>query len=190
MRRLIKAACLLALLIAPLAASAAGTMPSGPCRLIDPSTCPNTSELMRSTGFVQALGHFAEGVKASYFKANRSLSEQAASALGGQSDHVVVLDGKRYLFSGCPSHDCRGNAAAVILNEYGQIEAVGISSFHCDVQCDDARHLDFYIKTDAQDDTVLAALKTWGTSDTIRNGLFHPESDDGIAGRVDVHLIP
>ena len=190
MRRLIKAACLLALLIAPFAASAAGSMPSGPCRLIDPSTCPNTGELVHAQGFVQALGHFAEGMKVGYFKADRTLSEQAASALTGQSANVVVLDGKRYLFSGCPSHDCRGNAAAVVLNEYGQIEALGISSFHCGAQCDDVRHLDFYIKTDAQDDTVVAALKAWGTSDNIRNGLFHPEADDGIAARTDVHLIP
>lgn len=190
MRRLIKAACLLALLMAPWAASAAGSMPSGPCRLIDPSTCPSTSELVRAQGFVQALGHFAEGLKVGYFKPDRSLSEQAASALTGQSANVIVLDGKRYLFSGCPTRDCRGNAAAVILNEYGQIEALGISSFHCAAQCDEVRHLDFYVKSDAQDDAVLAALKAWGTSDNVRSGMFHPEADDGIAGRMDVHSIP
>jgi hypothetical protein len=190
MRRLIKAACLLALLIAPLAVSAAGSLPSGPCRMIDPSTCPNTKELVRASGFAQALGHFSGNLKVGYFKSNSSLSEQALAALGGESEHVVPLGDKRYLFSACPPHDCKGDAAAVVVNEYGQIEALGISSFHCGASCEDVRHLDFYIKTDAQDDALLAALKAWGTSDNIHKALWHPEADDGIAARTEVHLLP
>jgi hypothetical protein len=190
MRGLLKIACLLAMLVAPWAASAAGNVPTGPCRLIDPSTCASTSDLVRSNGFVQALGHFADGGKASYFKSNRSISEQAVYGFGGSSDGVVVLPDKHYLFSGCPSRDCGGTAAAIVLNEYGQIEALGFSSFHCDGVCDDVRHLDFYFRKDSQDPALLAALKDWGTSDKLHKSLFHPEADDGINGRIDVHLIP
>lgn len=190
MRKLLKISCLLALLVAPWAASAAGNLPSGPCRMIDPTTCSTANQLARASGFAQAVGHFTGEQKVGYFKANRTVAEQVLAALGGEPDSVVTLADKRYLFSACPPHDCKGNAAAVVLNEYGQIEAVGISSFHCDTSCEDVRHLDFFMKKDDQDDTVLAALKTWGTSDTIHKVLWHAESDDGIDGRTQVHLIP
>jgi hypothetical protein len=190
MRMLIKMACLLALLVAPLMAVAAGAVPSGPCRLIDPTTCSNTADLARASGFTEALGHFASGSKGSYFRANKSLSEQALSGLGGAGEAVEALPDKNYLFAGCLSHDCGGIASAVILNEYGQIQAIGFSSFHCDAVCDDQRHLDFYFRKDTQDDALVAALKSWGTSDKLHKSLIHPEADDGIEARIDVHIIP
>lgn len=191
MRRLIiKVATLMAILVAPLVASAAGTVPSGPCRLIDPTTCPNATELAKSSGFAQALGHFANSAKASYFRSNRSLSEQALTALGGTPDNVVLLEDKRFLFAAAPPHDRGGDAAVVILNEFGQIEALGFSSFHCDVSCEDHRYLDFYVKKDTQDVTVLAALKTWGTSDKIHQSVWRSDADDGLDGRTAVHVLP
>ncbi|WP_199099693.1 hypothetical protein [Dyella sp. ASV21] len=188
MRGLLRIACLIAwLLLLPCSVALAAP---GPCRLIDPSTCPNANELARSNGFVQALGHFTTDSKASYFKSNRSLTEQAMSGLGGSGDSMVALPDRRFLFVGCPSRDCRGNATAIILNEYGQIEALGFSSFHCQDVCDDTRHLDFYFRKDSQDDALLATLKAWGTSDKLRRSLLHPEADDGIDSRMDVHVIP
>ncbi|MFC4525405.1 hypothetical protein ISN76_04055 [Dyella halodurans] len=189
-RLLIKSACLVAVLIAPSLAAAAGTSPPGPCRLIDPSTCPNANELVKSSGFAQALGHFANSAKANYFRSNRSLSEQALTVLGGTPEHVVLLDDKRFLFAAVPSHDRGGDAAVVILNEFGQIQALGFSSFHCDVACEDHRYLDFYVRKDTQDEAVLAALKTWGTSDRIRKALWRSDADDGLDGRTAVHVLP
>ncbi|WP_445146118.1 hypothetical protein [Dyella sp. Tek66A03] len=189
-RLLIKSACLLAVLIAPSVVSAAGSLPPGPCRLIDPSTCPNANELVKSSGFAQALAHFANSTKASYFRSNRSLSEQALTALGGTPENVVRLEDKRFLFAAAPSHDRGGDAAVVILNEFGQIQALGFSSFHCDVACEDHRYLDFYVRKDTQDETVLAVLKTWGTSDKIHKAVWRSDADDGLDGRTAVHLLP
>lgn len=145
---------------------------------------------MRSNGFVQALGHFAGSVKASYFKADRSVSEQALLALGGVADKMVSLPDSHYLFSGCTTRDCGGTAAAVILNEYGQIQGLAFSSFHCESTCDELRHLDFYVRKDDQDATVLAALKAWGTGDKLHNSLYRPEADEGLDKRVDIHVLP
>ena len=189
-RLLIKSACLVAVLVAPSLALAAGTLPPGSCRLIDPSTCPNANELAKSSGFAQALGHFVNSAKANYFRSNRSLSEQALAALGGTPAQVVLLDDKRFLFAAVPSHDRGGDAAVVILNEFGQIQALGFSSFHCDVACEDHRYLDFYVRKDTQDETVLAALKTWGTSERIRKSLWRSDADDGLDGRTAVHVLP
>jgi hypothetical protein len=189
-RLLLKSAYLVALLIAPALVSAAGTLPAGPCRLIDPSTCSNTNELVKSSGFAQALGHFANSAKASYFRSNRSLSEQALTALGGAPENVVRLEDKHFLFAAAPPHDRGGDAAVVILNEFGQIEALGFSSFHCDVSCEDHRYLDFYVRKDAQDEAVLAALKTWGTSDKIHKAVWRSDADDGLDGRMALHLLP
>ncbi|MHA6204499.1 hypothetical protein ACXU4B_08760 [Dyella soli] len=190
MRRLLQVAGLIALfLLVPLSVSAAGA-PQGPCRLIDPSTCPSASELVRAQGFVSALGHFTGAAKVSYFKSGRSLSEQALYGLGGESQNVVQLSDKRYLFAACPSRDCGGIAAAIVVNEFGQIQAVGFSSFHCESACDDYRHLDFYFRKGGEDDTVLAALKAWGTSEQLRRTLRRPEADEGIESRMDVHYLP
>ncbi len=190
MRRLLSFACLMALLLLlPLAASAAAA-PKGPCRMIDPSTCGNGNELARANGFIQALGHYAGSEKASYFKSSRSLSEQTLAGLTGAAQNVVQLSDNRYLFSGCPSRECGGNATAVVLNEYGQILGIAFSSFHCETACDDYRHLDFYFRKGDQDDTVLAALKAWGTGDKLHQSQNRPDADDGIDKRMDVHLLP
>ncbi len=189
-RLLVKSACLIAVLIAPSLALAAGTLSPGPCRLIDPSTCSNANELVKSSGFAQALGHFANSAKANYFRSNRTLGEQALTALGGAPEEVVLLGDKRFLFAATPPHDRGGDAAVVILNEFGQIQALGFSSFHCGVTCEDHRYLDFYVRKDTQDETVLAALKTWGTSDRIRKALWRSDADDGLGGRTAVHVLP
>lgn len=189
MRKLLKLACLIALAwSASLSVSAATA--TGPCRLIDPSTCSDARQLVRANGFVQALSHFSGDTKASYFSTDRTLSSQALSAFGGTAAPVVPLADKRYLFSACPSRDCAGNAAAIVLNEYGQIEGVAFSSFHCETGCEDYRHLDIYMRKEDQDAAVLAALKAWGTSENLRKTLPRPEADDGIDKRMDVHLLP
>lgn len=184
MRMLLKMACLLALWVTPLVATA------GPCRLIDPSTCPRTSDLVRASGFAQALGHFTGDGKASYFKSDKSISSQALDGLQGPAQNAVPLADQRYLFAACPSRDCGGSAVAVILNEYGQIEGLAFSSFHCDDICDNRRYLDIYMRKDGQDATVLSALKQWATGDELRKTLWHPEADNGLDQRMDVHLLP
>jgi hypothetical protein len=180
----------LLLSIVPCSVFAATAAPVGPCRMIDPSTCANANELARSNGFTQALGHFTGDSKVNYFRGNRSLNDQAMSALGGSSATVVELADKRFLFAACPARDCGGSAAAIIVNEYGQIEALGFSSFHCDTACDDFRHLDFYVRKDGDNDTLVAALKAWGTGDALKRTVWRPEADEGIDSRTDVHTLP
>ncbi|HET6554944.1 MAG TPA: hypothetical protein VFG49_15565 [Dyella sp.] len=189
MRKLFGLACLIALAWSLSASVWAADKPAGPCRLIDPSTCSSASELSRASGFTTALGHFVGDEKASYFSSKRSLSAQALSAFSGQQYNVVLLGNGRYLYSACPARDCTGNAAAIVVDEYGKIEALGFSSFHCDTGCDDYRYLDIYVRKDGQDDAVLAALKQWGTSDRLRD-VGRPGADDGIDKRMDVHLLP
>lgn len=191
MRNLLRIAVLVLLLsIVPCSVFAATAAPVGPCRMIDPSTCANANDLARSNGFTQALVHFTGTAKVNYFRGNRGLNDQALSALGGSSATVQELADKRYLFSACPARDCGGSAAAVIVNEYGQIEALGISSFHCDTACDDFRHLDFYVRKDGDNETLVAALKAWGTGDALKRTVWRPEADEGIDTRMDVHTLP
>jgi hypothetical protein len=101
-----------------------------------------------------------------------------------------VLADKRFLFTACPARECGGSAAAVILNEYGQIEALGFSSYHCDTACDDFRHLDFYVRKDGDNEALISELKAWGLGDPLKSTLWRPEADQGIESRVDVHLLP
>jgi hypothetical protein len=189
MRKLFKLACLVALAWSASFTVAAATA-SGPCRLIDPSTCSDAKELARANGFTQALSHFTGDVKASYFTTNRSVSAQALSAFGNTADHVIALGDNRYLFAACPSRECDGSAVAIVVNEYGQIEGLGFSSFHCETGCEDFRHVDIYMRKDSQDDTVVAALKTWATSDRLRQTVTRRDADEGIDKRMDVHLLP
>ena len=94
------------------------------------------------------------------------------------------------MFTACPARECGGSAAAVIVNEYGQIEALGFSSYHCDTACDDFRHLDFYVRKDGDNQALIAALKAWGTGDPLKSTLWRPEADQGIENRMDVHTLP
>lgn len=191
MCKLMRIVCLVLLLcVVPWTVFAATAAPAGPCRMIDPSTCANANQLIRANGFVTALGHFAGSDKVNYFRGNRTVSEQALDGLGGSSATVTVLADKRYLFSACPGRDCGGSAAAIIVNEYGQIEAIGFSSFHCDTACDDFRHLDFYVRKDGDNDVLVAALKAWGTGDPLKSTVWRPEADQGIDARMNVHTLP
>jgi len=181
---------LLLLSIVPCSVFAATAVPAGPCRIIDPSTCANANQLAHANGFVTALGHFAGDNKVNYFRGSRSVSDQALSALGGSSASVQLLADNRYLFTACPARECGGSAAAVIVNEYGQIEALGFSSYHCDTACDDFRHLDFYVRKDGDNQALIAALKAWGTGDPLKSTVWRPEADHGIENRMDVHTLP
>ncbi|MET3652672.1 hypothetical protein [Dyella japonica] len=158
--------------------------------MIDPSTCANANQLAHASGFVTALGHFVGDNKVNYFRGSRSVSEQALSALGGSSATVQVLADNRYLFTACPARECGGSAAAIIVNEYGQIEALGFSSYHCDTACDDFRHLDFYVRKSGDNVPLIAALKAWGMGDPLKSTLWRPEADQGIENRMDVHTLP
>lgn len=191
MCKLVRIVCLVLLLaIVPCSVLAATAAPVGPCRMIDPSTCATANQLTRANGFATALGHFTGDDKVNYFRGNRSVSEQALSALGGSSPLVQVLADNRYLFSACPSRECGGSAAAIIVNEYGQIEALGFSSYHCDTACDDFRHLDFYVRKDGDNVPLIAALKAWATGDALKSTMWRPEADQGIDGRTNVHTLP
>jgi hypothetical protein len=183
--------CVLLLLsVVPCSVFAATAAPAGPCRIIDPSTCANANQLAHANGFVTALGHFVGDDKVNYFRGSRSVSDQALSALGGSSATVQVLADNRYLFTACPARECGGSAAAIIVNEYGQIEALGFSSYHCDTACDDFRHLDFYVRKDGDNQALIAALKAWGTGDPLKSTVWRPEADQGIENRMDVHTLP
>jgi hypothetical protein len=160
------------------------------CSIGDPTTCPSTSDLAWSPGFSAAITRFAGNKKVSYFRSNRSLSEQALSGLGGPPEERVELPGKRYLFSACPLHDCAGNAVAVILDAQGAIQALGFSSFHCEQKCDlSHRHLDFYLHQGARDESLVIALRAWGTGEQIRTLLHDPTVDDRINERTDIHFL-
>lgn len=180
----------LLLAIVPCSVFAATAAPVGPCRMIDPSTCANANQLAHASGFATALGHFIGNGKVTYFRSNSSVSEQALSGLGGSSPLVQTLADSRYLFSACPSRECGGSAAAIIVNEYGQIEALGFSSYHCDTACDDFRHLDFYVRKDGDNASLIAALKAWATGDALKSTMWRPEADQGIDGRTSVHTLP
>jgi len=191
MSKIARLACfILLLLVVPASVWAATAAPVGPCRMIDPTTCANANQLARASGFATALGHFAGGSKVSYFQGNRSVSEQALAALGGSSPSVQTLANDRYLFSACPTRECGGSAAAIIVNEYGQIEALGFSSYHCDTACDDFRHLDFYVRKDGDNATLVAALKAWATADALKSTMWRPDADQGLDGRINVHTLP
>lgn len=191
MCKLMRILCAVLLLsVVPCSVFAATAAPAGPCRIIDPSTCANANQLAHANGFVTALGHFAGDSKVNYFRGSRSVSDQALSALGGSSASVQLLADNRYLFTACPARECGGSAAAVIVNEYGQIEALGFSSYHCDTACDDFRHLDFYVRKNGDNQALIAALKAWGTGDPLKSTLWRPEADQGIENRTDVHTLP
>lgn len=191
MCKLMRIVCFVLLLsVVPCSVFAATAAPAGPCRMIDPSTCANANQLAHASGFVTALGHFVGDDKVNYFRGSRSVSEQALSALGGSSATVQLLADNRYLFTACPARECGGSAAAVIVNEYGQIEALGFSSYHCDTACDDFRHLDFYVRKSGDNVPLIAALKAWGTGDPLKSTLWRPEADQGIENRTDVHTLP
>ena len=191
MCKLMRIMCVLLLLsVVPCSVFAATAAPAGPCRIIDPSTCANANQLAHANGFVTALGHFVGDDKVNYFRGSRSVSDQALSALGGSSATVQVLADNRYLFTACPARECGGSAAAIIVNEYGQIEALGFSSYHCDTACDDFRHLDFYVRKDGDNQALIAALKAWGTGDPLKSTVWRPEADQGIENRMDVHTLP
>ena len=191
MCKLMRIVCVLLLLsVVPCSMFAATAAPAGPCRIIDPSTCANANQLAHANGFVTALGHFVGDDKVNYFRGSRSVSDQALSALGGSSATVQVLADNRYLFTACPARECGGSAAAIIVNEYGQIEALGFSSYHCDTACDDFRHLDFYVRKDGDNQALIAALKAWGTGDPLKSTVWRPEADQGIENRMDVHTLP
>jgi len=191
MCKLMRIVCFVLLLsVVPYSVFAATAAPAGPCRMIDPSTCANANQLAHASGFVTALGHFVGDNKVNYFRGSRSVSEQALSALGGSSATVQVLADNRYLFTACPARECGGSAAAIIVNEYGQIEALGFSSYHCDTACDDFRHLDFYVRKSGDNVPLIAALKAWGMGDPLKSTLWRPEADQGIENRMDVHTLP
>ena len=191
MCKLMRIVCLVLLLsVVPCSVFAATAAPAGPCRIIDPSTCANANQLAHANGFVTALGHFAGDDRVNYFRGSRSVSDQALSALGGSSATVQLLADNRYLFTACPARECGGSAAAIIVNEYGQIEALGFSSYHCDTACDDFRHLDFYVRKDGDNQALIAALKAWGTGDPLKSTVWRPEADQGIENRMDVHTLP
>jgi hypothetical protein len=191
MSKLVRIACaVLLLLLVPCSVFAANAVPQGPCRMIDPTTCADANQLSRASGFATALGHFAGAGKVNYFRGSISVSEQALSALGGSSPSVQVLANNRYLFTACPARECGGSAAAVIVNEYGQIEALGFSSYHCDTACDDFRHLDFYVRKDGDNVPLIAELTAWATGDKLKGTMWRPDADQGIDKRTDVHTLP
>jgi hypothetical protein len=161
------------------------------CVVSDPLSCPNTNYLSWSPGFGAAVSRFIGSGKADYFRRNRTLSWQALYGLGGPPDPRKSLPGGLFLFAACPAHDCGGQAAAVVLDDHGAIEAIGFSSFHCADKCDfDHRYLDFYVRRGPTADTVISALTAWGQGPGIRSMLHDPKVDDGLAGRTTIELLP
>lgn len=181
------ALCLFSALLAKAVASA----PS-PCVMSQPTTCSNTGWLHWSPGFSDKVKRFIGPAKVTYFRHNRSLSWQALYGLGGPPEERVPLPGHRYLFSACPAHDCGGQAAAIILDDRGEIEAIGFSSFHCCEPHPDLHHryLDFYVTRGASAESLIAALREWGMGSTVTSMLQDAHLDDGIYNRISTHLLP
>ena len=186
MSRLLRAPSLAVLCLLSATLEQAVAAGPDPCVMSKLSTCSNTSMLAWSPGFGTAVKKFIGITRVSYFRHAKSLSWQALYGLSGPPEEPLRLPENRYLFSACPAHDCGGQAAAIILDDQGNIEAIGISSFHC---CEphvdlDHRYLDFYIRRGASADKLIAALKDWGTGSTVTSMLKDPHDDDGIAGRI------
>jgi hypothetical protein len=176
-----------------LAAASAHSADNAPirCVLSSPLSCPNTNYLSWSSGFAAAVTRFIGNGKADYFRPNQTLSWQALYGLGGPPDDRKSLLGGLFLFAACPAHDCAGQAAAVVLDDHGAIEAIGFSSFHCADKCDfDHRYLDFYVRRGPTADTLISALTEWGHGPGIRSLLHDPRVDDGLAGRTAIELLP
>src|SRR5271166_1696657 len=134
---------------------------SDSCVMTKPSSCSNTSWLSRSPGFATKVKQFIGGSEVNYFRAAKTLTWQALYGLGGPPQERLPLPDNRHLFGACPAHDCGGQAAAIILDDYGTIEAIGFSSFHC---CEphtrlDHRYLDLYVRRGASADKLIAELK-------------------------------
>jgi hypothetical protein len=178
--------CLLSAILAQAVASALD-----PCVMSKPSTCSDTSWLSWSPGFATAVKGFIGHTRVSYFRPKKTLSWQALYGLGGPPEERLRLPENRYLFSACPAHDCGGQAAAIILDDQGNIQAIGFSSFHCCEPHTDLNHryLDFYVRRGASADILIAELKNWGTGSTITSMLHDPHDDDGIASRISTHLL-
>lgn len=169
------------------AARAAAEVPVH-CTLGTPLSCQNTGYLSWAPGFAAAITHFFGSRKASYFRGNGKLSSQALIGLSGPPDERKSVPGGLFLFSACPAHQCFGQAAAVVLDKEGIVEAIGFSSFHCGKRCDfEHRYLDLYVARGPNSDTIVSALLSWGTGSRIRALLQDPHLDDGIEGRTVTH---
>jgi hypothetical protein len=187
----VRAICLLAIfqLLAVMALPVASASDS--CVMTKPSSCSNTGWLSWSPGFATAVRGFIGQSTVNYFRAGKPLSWQALYALGGVPEERLELPENRYLFGACPPHDCGGQAAAIILDDHGTIEAIGFSSFHC---CEahtvlDHRYLDLYVRRGASADTLIGELKSWLTGSTVTAMLNDPHDDDGIDSRIALHLL-
>lgn len=165
---------------------------SDSCAMSAPLTCSNTSWLSWAPGFATAVIGFIGQTRVSYFRPKKSLSWQALYGLSGPPEERLTLPGSHYLFSACPVHDCGGQAAAIILDDEGNIEAIGFSSFHCCEPHTDLNHryLDFYVRRGASAIMLIAELKNWGTGSTVTSMLNDRRDDDGIAGRISTHFLP
>jgi hypothetical protein len=187
----VRAICLLAIfeLSAVIALPVASASDS--CVMTKPSACSNTGWLHWSPGFAAAVRGFIGQSTVNYFRAGKPLSWQALYALDGVPEERLELPGNRYLFGACPPHGCGGQAAAIIVDDHGTIEAIGFSSFHC---CEpgaklEHRFLDLYVKRGASADTLIAELKSWLTGSTVTALLDDPHVDDGIDSRIASHLL-
>lgn len=175
--------------VVPIAEQVADAAPIH-CSMRDPTSCPNTGFLHWSRGFSAAVKRFAGDNRVSYFQRELPLSAQALDGLGGPPQDRVDLPARRYLFSACPAHDCAGNATAIILDAHGRILALGFSSF-CETECDFAnRRLDFYLHEPERDESLITALKAWGTGAWIKELHMDPSIDVGIEQRTYVHWLP
>ncbi len=187
--RVVLVLSLICLLVAMRDEVAAGTPVA--CALRDPLSCSNTNSLSWAPGFGAAISGFFGNRMASYFVGNTALSSQALDGLGGPPAERKSLSSGLFLFSACPAHNCGGQAVAVVLDNHGQIKAVGFSSFHCETQCDvDHRYLDFYVARGPMSDSIVSSLSAWGSSQSIRDALTDAHVDDGIAKRTVTHLVP
>jgi hypothetical protein len=175
--------------IVPIAICSADATPIQ-CRMSNPLTCSNTSDLSWSPGFAAAITRFFGNRRASVFQYNRTLSKQAQYGLGGPPDVRKALGGDLFLFAACPPHDCGGQAAAIVVSDHGAIEGVGFSSFHCAAKCDfDHRHLEFYVHRGPKADAVVSALTDWGRGPGVVAMLQNPTVDDDLAARTSVELL-
>src|SRR5450631_222319 len=97
------------------------------CVFSNRTSCPDISALWWSPVFTKAVTRFAGTERASYFRHDKTLSSQALFGLRGPPESRISLPGGLYLFAACPAHECGGQAAAMVLDEHGNIRGIGFS---------------------------------------------------------------
>jgi len=124
---------------------------TAPCSVRNLDDCGDANQLVWSSDLQPAIQAFFGKARGSYLNDNALLSEQTEQVLSGAPDIRQHLPSGEWLFTACQAHDC-GNKGAIVFDNAGEIEAVGIISFDChrvppgQVGCERAPELTIFVK--------------------------------------------